>query len=75
MLTFVLNDAPYGSERSYNGLRLALQLSQSDEEKVCVFLMGDAVICGLTGQNTPTGFYNIGRMVQGLLKRDARVYA
>ena len=34
MLTFILNDAPYGSERSYNGLRLALQLNKSDDEKV-----------------------------------------
>jgi uncharacterized protein involved in oxidation of intracellular sulfur len=75
MLTFILNDAPYGNERSYNGLRLALQLNKSDEEKVRVFLMGDAVLCGLIGQNTPTGFYNIGRMVKALLKRGASVYA
>ena len=75
MLTFILNDAPYGSERSYNGLRLALQLNKSGEEKVRIFLMGDAVSCGLTGQNTPGGFYNIGRMIKGLLKRGANVYA
>ena len=26
MITFSLNDAPYGGERSYNGLRLAMSL-------------------------------------------------
>ena len=40
---FVLNDAPYGTERSYNGLRLARSLSKMDGETVRVFLMGDAV--------------------------------
>jgi uncharacterized protein involved in oxidation of intracellular sulfur len=74
-VTIILNDAPYGTERSYNGLRLALQLIKSDEKKVQVFLMGDAVLCGLTGQDTPTGFYNIGRMIKGLLKRGACVFA
>ena len=75
MVMIILNDAPYGTERSYNGLRLALQLNKSDDEKVRVFLMGDAVLCGLMGQDTPTGFYNIGRMIKGLLKRGASVYA
>lgn len=75
MLTFILNDAPYGSERSYNGLRLALQLNKSEDEKVRVFLMGDAVSCGFMGQKTPSGFYNIERMIKGLLKRGANVYA
>ena len=37
--------------------------------------MGDAVLCGLKGQNTPTGYYNIERMIKGLLKRGASVYA
>jgi len=29
---FILNDAPYGSERSYNGLRLAGSLSKAEGE-------------------------------------------
>ena len=36
---FVLNDAPYGTERSYNGLRLAGALGKSAENEVHVFLM------------------------------------
>ncbi len=43
MISIILNDAPYGTERSYNGLRLALSMSKSDED-VQVFFMGDAAM-------------------------------
>ena len=39
---FVLNDGPYGSERSYNGLRLAGSMAKKDGVEVKVFLIGDA---------------------------------
>ena len=40
----VLNDPPYGTERSYNGLRLAGNLvTKHEDAQVDVFLMGDAV--------------------------------
>ncbi len=45
----VLNEAPYGSERSYNGLRLATSLAGAGET-VRIFLFGDAVGCGKGGQ-------------------------
>ena len=61
---FVLNDAPYGTERSYNGLRLARSLSKLDGEVVRVFLMGDAVACAKHGQKVPEGYYNAGDMVR-----------
>lgn len=61
---FILNDAPYGSERSYNALRLARQLSKLDGETVRVFLMGDAVACAKSGQKVPEGYYNAGDMVR-----------
>lgn len=35
----ILNDPPYGTERSYNGLRLAGALSKRDGEEVKVFLL------------------------------------
>jgi len=73
MITFMLNDAPYGTERSYNGLRLALALAKTGE-KVQVFLLADAVFCALENQKTPDGYYNIGRMIKGLSKRGAQVY-
>lgn len=60
---FILNDAPYGSEKSYNGLRLADALARKPEHEVRVFLMGDAALCAKAGQKTPNGFYNIERML------------
>ena len=65
----ILNDSPYGTERSYNGLRIALALAKTDGTDVRVFLMADAVACAKLGQTTPEGFYNIGRMLKGLTSR------
>lgn len=61
---FILNDAPYGSERSYNALRLAKTLAKREGESVRVFLMGDAVACAKAGQKVPEGYYNAGDMVR-----------
>ena len=69
----ILNDAPYGSERSYNGLRLALSLVKRDGEQVRVFLMGDGVGCAVRGQRTPNGYYNVERMVVAIAQRGAEV--
>ncbi len=43
---FLLNDAPYGNERSYNALRLARSLLKSGGEEVKVFLIGEIGVCG-----------------------------
>jgi uncharacterized protein involved in oxidation of intracellular sulfur len=69
----ILNDAPYGSERSYNGLRLAVSLAKQDGIAVSVFLMGDAAACARAGQVTPNGYYNIERMLKMLVARGAHV--
>lgn len=61
---FILNDAPYGSERSYNALRLAKTLAKREGESVRVFLMGDAVACAKAGQKVPEGYYNAGDLVR-----------
>ncbi len=67
---FILNDPPYGTERSYNGLRLADKLMKTDEAaEVTVFLMADAVGCAKTGQKTPDGFYNLERMLKPILRK------
>jgi uncharacterized protein involved in oxidation of intracellular sulfur len=60
----ILNDPPYGTERSYNGMRLANALSKGEDDEVRVFLIGDAVICAKRGQQTPNGFYNLERMLK-----------
>ena len=66
---FILNDPPYGTERSYNGLRLAGALAKRDGEEVRVFLLGDAATCAKRGQKTPNGYYNLERMLKGLASR------
>ena len=65
---FILNDPPYGTERSYNALRLAHALFKKDPETdVTVFLMADAVVAAKAGQKTPDGYYNIERMLKRVL--------
>lgn len=64
----ILNDAPYGSERSYNGLRLARALNAAGSE-VTVFLMADAVSCAKSGQKVPEGFYNIELMLKTVARK------
>lgn len=70
----ILNDPPYGTERSYNGLRLAHSLKKNDPEaEITVFLMADAVLCAKAGQKTPDGFYNIEKMVRRVVIGGGRV--
>ena len=56
--------AAYGTERSYNALRLARALAKEPGAQVRVFLMGDAVACAKAGQQVPEGYYNAGDMVR-----------
>jgi len=60
----ILNDPPYGTERSYNGLRLAGSLSRTDDAEVRVFLVGDAVGCAAANQKVPEGYYHLDRMIE-----------
>jgi len=69
---FILNDPPYGTERCYNGLRLANATARTDAE-VTVFLMADAVVGAKGGQRTPEGYYSIERMLRRLLSGTGRV--
>jgi uncharacterized protein involved in oxidation of intracellular sulfur len=63
-VVIVANDAPYGSERTYNALRLAGALLASEPElELTLFLLGDAVACAKAGQSTPQGYYNVERML------------
>lgn len=68
-MLIIINDGPYGNERAYNALRLALNLVKRPEATVRVFLTGDAVACAKKEQKTPTGFYNIERMLKPLAQR------
>jgi uncharacterized protein involved in oxidation of intracellular sulfur len=70
---FVLNDPPYGTERSYNALRLAGSLVKREGEQVRVFLMGDGAACARADQQTPNGFYNIERMLRAVTNKSGEV--
>ena len=62
---FILNDPPYGTERCYNGPRLAHALSKNDPvAEITVFLMADEVVAARKGQKTPDGYYNMERMLK-----------
>jgi uncharacterized protein involved in oxidation of intracellular sulfur len=69
----ILNDAPYGSERTYNGARLAGSLSKVDGEQVKVFLIGDAASCAKSGQKLPEGFYNLQVMLGRVARNGAEI--
>lgn len=66
---FILNEAPYGSERTYNALRLAGAIAVKDEAQARLFLMADAVGCAKSGQRVPTGYYNVQVMLDRVIKR------
>lgn len=70
---FILNEQPYGGERSYNGLRLAISLLKTQAEEVRVFLMGDGAACGKHGQKVPQGYYNVGDMLGMVARRGGRI--
>lgn len=73
-ILIVINDAPYGTEKAYNGFRLAMQLGKDHPDtEVRVFLMADAVNCALANQNTPSGYYNIERMLKAVLSKGGKV--
>jgi len=40
-----------------------------------MFLMADAVFCGLPNQETPSGYYNIAEMLGRVLSKGGRVAA
>ncbi|HEL3813294.1 TPA: DsrE family protein [Stenotrophomonas maltophilia] len=65
-MLILINDAPYGSERMYNALRLAGAVIKTGQKTITVFLMGDAVSAAKAGQKTPDGYYNTERMLKRL---------
>ncbi len=74
-ILIIINDAPYGTEKAYNALRMAMTLQKEHGEmvEIKIFLLADAVFCGLPGQNTPNGYYNIERMLRSVLQKGGEV--
>lgn len=68
----ILTAAPYGRELSYHGLRLADALLKIEEElDLSIYLVDDAVLCAKRGQETPSGYYNVERMLRPLIRKGA----
>jgi uncharacterized protein involved in oxidation of intracellular sulfur len=46
-ILFIINDAPYGTEKAYNAFRMAMafQKEHGQNVEVNIFLMADAVTC------------------------------
>lgn len=70
---FILNDPPYGSERTYNGLRVAGHLAKQEGNAVRVFLIGDAASSAHRNQKVPQGFYSIEVMLGSVIRHGGAV--
>lgn len=68
----ILNDAPYGIERTYNALRLAGSLVRKGVA-LRLFLMGDAAVAAKSGQKVPQGYYNAQTMVAAVVRHGGEV--
>lgn len=73
-ILLIINDAPYGTEKAYNALRMAMTIQKEDASaEVRIFLMADAATAALPNQMTPQGYYNIERMIRSVLMKGGRV--
>jgi uncharacterized protein involved in oxidation of intracellular sulfur len=74
-ILIIINDAPYGTEKAYNALRMAMTLQKEHTElgQIKIFLLADAVFCGLPNQTTPNGYYNIERMLKSVINKGGEV--
>ncbi len=73
---FIINDAPYGSEKAYNALRMAMAIQKDHAEvEVLIFLLADSVTCALPNQSTPNGYYNIERMLRAVIRKGGQIKA
>jgi uncharacterized protein involved in oxidation of intracellular sulfur len=73
-LLIIVNDAPYGTEKAWNALRLAnASRSSAIDMHVRIFLMGDSVAVAKKGQNLPEGYYNLEKMLTDLVTKGVDV--
>ena len=73
-IAIVLHAAPYGSERCLSALRIANMLAAHDAQpEVTVFLMSDATVLALPGQNDGQGGQGLQSHLQILIEAGATV--
>jgi uncharacterized protein involved in oxidation of intracellular sulfur len=70
---FIFSDSPYGSQRAYNGLRLAGALSR--KAAIRVFLLGDGVLCGIAGFAPAHADYNPQELLRAIAATGAGLAA
>ena len=70
---FILNDPPYGTERSYNALRLAGSLAKQPGVQTRVFLIGEGATCAHRNQKLPPGHYNIEIMLKAIIRNGGEI--
>ncbi|MCB5314428.1 DsrE/DsrF/TusD sulfur relay family protein [Yersinia intermedia] len=72
-LVVIANGAAYGHESLFNALRLSIALKEQQADlDLCLFLMSDAVIAGLNGQQPREG-YNLQQMLEILTAQNVAV--
>jgi len=75
-ILIIINDAPYGTEKAYNALRMAMAIQKEHEAvEIKIFLLADAVFCALPNQKTPNGYYNIERMLKSVVRNGGEIKA
>jgi uncharacterized protein involved in oxidation of intracellular sulfur len=72
-ILLIVNGPAYGSDETFNALRLAVTLAKRGDVGLTVFLMGDAVTCAVAGQQTPDGYYTLDRMLRTVVRAGGRV--
>lgn len=72
-MLLIVNGPAYGSDETFNALRLALALSRREEVEPRLFLMGDAVTCAVAGQKTPDGYYALDRMLRSFARHGGQI--
>lgn len=72
----IINDAPYGTEKAFNAMRLAMMIQKEHADvEVRIFLMADAVTCAIPKQSPPQGYYNLERMLKSVIQKGGIVKA
>lgn len=73
-ILIIINDAPYGTEKAYNAMRMAMTLQKNHADvAVKIFLLADAVTCALPNQKTPSGYYKIERMLKSVINNGGEI--
>lgn len=72
-ILMVVNGSAYGLDSTYNAIRLAANLVARESVEMTVFLMGDGVTAGMSGQKTPDGYYKLDRMLGSVTRRGGRI--